>query len=104
MKRARPLAFAFLFFVLGTAGSLSAQAPAVLPDQMQDDPIASVLDSLYKLDLFEKGYAKVPYNKNPKYNFPKDSVPRYDDVTYESRLARIDAASPFDLQYNSVVR
>lgn len=91
--------------MLGCALPAAAQVPASQPGtQMQDDPIASVLDSLYKLDLFEKGYGKVIYSKNPKYQFPKDSVPRYDEATYAARLERIDAASPFDLQYNPVVK
>lgn len=93
----------FLFLLAGVC--LKGQAPpAYAPDLMQDDPIAAALDSLDKLNLFEKGYARINYPKNPKYQFAKDSVPRYDDVIYESRLARIDAASPFDLQYNSIVR
>lgn len=80
------------------------QNPVYVPDPWKDDPIAAALDSLYKLDLFEKGYAHIPYPKNSKYNFPHDSVPRYDDMVYESRLAKLDAASPFDLQYNNVVK
>jgi membrane-bound lytic murein transglycosylase D len=105
MKRANKVIFFIFLSVLCTGSSLFAQVPAVpAAEQMQDDPIAAVLDSLYKLDLFEKGYAKIPYAKNPKYQFPKDSVPRYDEMTYEARLAKIDAASPFDLQYNSVVK
>lgn len=71
---------------------------------MVDDPIAAALDSLYKLNLFELGYGKIAYPKNPKYNFPHDSVPRYDEMVLESRLAKLDAASPFDLQYNPVVK
>src|SRR4051812_47268468 len=92
------------FFLLLAAGMVAQPAVAYSPELMDDDPIAAALDSLYKLNLFEKGYAKISYTKNPKYNFPKDSVPRYDDVTYEARLAKIDAASPFDLQYNPVVK
>jgi membrane-bound lytic murein transglycosylase D len=88
-----------------SASSLLAQAPATASaEQLQDDPIALVLDSLYKLDLFEKGYGKVVYPKNPKYQFSKDSIPRYDESVYASRLEKIDAASPFDLQYNSIVK
>lgn len=105
MKQVKNLLLAFLFLHTSTGGRLFAQgSPVPAFGQVQDDPIASVLDSLYKLDLFEKGYARIIYPKNPKYQFPKDSVPRYDDVTYEARLAKIDAASPFDLQYNSVVK
>jgi membrane-bound lytic murein transglycosylase D len=84
---------------------LRAQEPVpYAPENITDDPIAAALDSLYKLNLFEKGYGHIAYPKNPKYNFPHDSVPRYDEMIYESRLARLDAASPFDLQYNSVVK
>lgn len=77
---------------------------AYAPDFLQDDPIVAALDSLYKLDLFERGYAKVSYPMNPKYNFAPDSVPRYDELVYESRLAKLDAASPFDLEYNQYVQ
>ncbi len=105
MNRAGNIFFTFLFFILAVSSRLHAQAPVpYAPDLMQDDPIAAALDSLDKLNLFEKGYAHINYPKNSKYNFPKDSVPRYDDMVYESRLAKIDAASPFDLQYNSVVK
>lgn len=95
----------FLCFLLLISGKsrISAQV-AYAPDMMQDDPIVAALDSLYKLDLFERGYAKVTYPINPKYNFTPDSVPRYDDMVYESRLAKLDAASPFDLEYNQYVQ
>lgn len=92
------------FFVVKKKGGLLAQVQAYAPDMMQDDPIVAALDSLYKLDLFERGYAKVNYPINPKYNFTPDSVPRYDDMVYESRLAKLDAASPFDLEYNQYVQ
>jgi membrane-bound lytic murein transglycosylase D len=103
MARTFHIIFSFLFLFTGTF--LYAQTPpAYAPDLMQDDPIAAALDSLDKMNLFERGYARISYPKNPKYQFAKDSVPRYDEATYEARLALIDAASPFDLQYNSVVR
>jgi len=73
-------------------------------DQFQDDPIAAVLDSLHSLNLFEKGYAKIIYPKNAKFQFPPDSIPRYEESVYAARLAKLDAVSPFDLQYNSVVK
>lgn len=105
MKRAK---FKLLIFLsLTTFTRLFAQEPVPVPysgNIMQDDPIAAALDSLDKLNLFEKGYAKVNYPKNTKYLFPKDSVPRYDETTYEARLAKIDAISPFDLQYNPIVK
>ncbi|MGZ4115974.1 MAG: LysM peptidoglycan-binding domain-containing protein [Bacteroidia bacterium] len=94
----------FLFLSLCSTKSFSQNAVGYAPESLQDDPIAAALDSLINLNLFEKGYAKINYPKNPKYNFPHDSVPRYDDMVYESRLAKLDAVSPFDLQYNPVVK
>ena len=69
----------------------------------QDDPIASMLDSLMQLKFFEPS-AK-PYSaKTAKYNFAADSIPYYDDPAYEQRMAKLDAQSPFDLMYNMQVR
>ncbi|MBA3705700.1 MAG: transglycosylase SLT domain-containing protein [Bacteroidetes bacterium] len=104
MKR---LSIALIFFtvIVGLWNSAPCFSQETLSSQaMDDDPIAAVLDSLYKLNLFEKGYGKVHYPKNPKYHFAIDSVPRYDEIIYESRLAKLDDSSPFDLQYNSIVK
>ncbi|MFY9308692.1 MAG: LysM peptidoglycan-binding domain-containing protein [Bacteroidia bacterium] len=97
------ICFSFLV-IKGGNGLFSQVQVGYAPDMMQDDPIVAALDSLYKLDLFERGYAKVNYPINPKYNFAPDSVPRYDDMVYESRLSKLDAASPFDLEYNQYVQ
>lgn len=95
--------FCFLFLLVPGTGVFS-QVPVVAPDLMPDDPIVAALDKLYKLDLFEKGYAKISYPKNPKYHFAIDSIPHYDDMIYEARLAKLDALSPFDLEYNPYVQ
>lgn len=93
----------FVFFGTGSVVSGFSQA-SYGSITIEDDPVAAALDSLYKLDLFERGYEKVNYLVNPKYNFKPDSVPRYDDMVYEARMMKLDAASPFDLQYNEVVQ
>jgi membrane-bound lytic murein transglycosylase D len=99
--------FVFIFFCLlfwvGSMAEAFSQV-AYAPDMMKDDPIVAALDSLYKLDLFERGYAKINYPINPRYNFALDSVPHYDDMVYEARLAKLDALSPFDLEYNTYVQ
>lgn len=92
----------FLFCI--TLSFLCVSQGSYEPLTIEDDPVVAALDSLYKLDLFERGYEKVNYAVNPKYNFKPDSIPRYDDMIYESRMMKLDAASPFDLQYNEVVQ
>ncbi|MGQ0828217.1 MAG: LysM peptidoglycan-binding domain-containing protein [Bacteroidota bacterium] len=100
----------FLSFTLFTLVFGSGSVSTCFPQQdttlqsMDDDPIAAVLDSLYKLNLFEKGYARINYPKNSRYDFGPDSVPRYEEIVYESRLAKLDEVSPFDLEYNPVVK
>jgi membrane-bound lytic murein transglycosylase D len=95
--------FFFAFLGTGTISNCFSQA-SYEPITIEDDPIVAALDSLYKLDLFERGYEKVNYPVNPKFNFKLDSVPHYDDMVYEARMMKLDAASPFDLQYNTVVQ
>lgn len=95
--------FCFLFWFVPVTRMFS-QVPVLAPDLMPDDPVVAALDKLYKLDLFEKGYAKISYPKNPKYHFAIDSIPHYDDLIYEARLAKLDALSPFDLEYNPYVQ
>ena len=99
--------FFFIFICLllsGGRGTKAFSQVAYAPDLMKDDPIVAAMDSLYKLDLFERGYARVNYPINPKYNFAIDSIPHYDDMVYEARLAKLDALSPFDLDYNPYVQ
>jgi membrane-bound lytic murein transglycosylase D len=103
-KKSFTLVGFFLLFFVGINSVRSQTNVPYYPEIAQDDPIVAALDSLYKLNLFEKGYGKINYPKNPKYNFPEDSVPRYSDNIYEARLAKLDALSPFDLQYNPVVK
>ena len=77
--------------------------PAPTP-AFQDDPIAAALDSLTRLHYFEKGQVKPVSPSLSKYHFAPDSIPRYDDGVYEARLTKLDAESPFALEYNNAVR
>ena len=105
MKKSKILFLALIFSLFGAGTILSGYSQvSYVPDTLQGDPIAAALDSLYRLNLFEKGYAKINYPKNAKYHFAPDSVPRYDEMVYEARLYKIDAVSPFDLQYNDIVK
>ncbi len=101
-----PILFTFCLIIFSLCYESSAvfSQTTVGRETLQDDPIAAALDSLYSLNLFEKGYAKINYSKTTKYNFNADSVPKYDDAVYASRLSQIDASSPFDLQYNPIVK
>lgn len=95
--------FLFILFLI-SGRTCIGQAQETCKDSsviiFNDDPIASMLDSLARLVFFEKP----DYSKKNKYNFPIDSVPNYSDSIYAMRLAKLDAESPFDLIYNNVVQ
>jgi len=68
-----------------------------------DDPIAAMLDSLATNKILDKLYSKPSPQKN-KFHYAADSIPVCDEFVYENRLAKLDAVSPFDLQYNATVK
>ena len=63
-----------------------------------------MLDSLSSQKMFEAAFSRPIFNKNNKHKFAEDSVPVYGDNVYEARLAKLDAASPCDLVFNSHVK
>ncbi|MDX2173045.1 MAG: transglycosylase SLT domain-containing protein [Bacteroidota bacterium] len=69
-----------------------------------DDPIAAMLDSLQTQKMFETAFSKPIFPKNNKFKYDIDSIPYFDDYTYQARLAKLDAVSPFDLVYNEHVK
>lgn len=69
-----------------------------------DNPVAAMLDSLANQKMLEKALLKPVYPKSNKYKYASDSVPRFEDFVYESRLAKLDVNSPFDLIYNPHVK
>jgi len=86
-----------LIFLTMLSGSMAQQFVA------QDDPIAAALDSLATKKVLDKLYAK-PVSLKNKFGYAPDSIPHFDDFVYENRLAKLDAASPFDLQFNATVK
>ena len=89
-----------LGLVLGFMGACSVALSQVIA---VDDPVAAMLDSLATRKVLDKLYAK-PAPQKSKYHYAPDSIPVFDEYVYETRLAKLDAVSPFDLQYNASVK
>ncbi len=81
-------------------GGLFAQGNLTI----SDNPVAAMLDSLANQKVLEKALSKPVYPKTNKYKYAPDSIPKFEDFVYESRLAKLDASSPFDLIYNPHVK
>ena len=54
-----------------------------------DDPIAAMLDSLQTQKMFETAFSKPVFPKNNKFKYSIDSIPKFDEYTYQARLAKI---------------
>jgi membrane-bound lytic murein transglycosylase D len=97
MRRKLILLLAFLPFFT----ALNAQWKDSL--MFVDDPIAAMLDSLMH-NSFIASIPKTQTQHGNKYHFAKDSIPPADPALVESRLAKLNAQSPFDLVYNNEVQ
>ena len=71
---------------------------------VNDDPIAAMLDSLANKKVLSNALIKPAYPKTNKYHYAADSIPLFENYVYEARCAKLDALSPFDLQYHPEVR
>lgn len=69
---------------------------------LKDHPVAARLDSLLYLNFFKASEGSLePLDSN---FLATAEVPDWHDTIYEKRLKELDALSPMDLDYNSVVR
>ena len=69
-----------------------------------DDPVVIALDSFATESFLEKAWINTNAPANNKFNYAPDSIPVFDVFVYESRLAKLNVVSPFDLEYNSTVK
>lgn len=92
----------FLLVFIFAVNLSNSQAPVF---DFKDDPVAAALDSLVTLKIFDNTSSR-QFKKSVgnKYNFPPDSIPRYSDLVYEARMAKLNAKSPIKLEYNDEVR
>lgn len=98
MRKMRQIPILFLSVLMLFAFKHQAQINTI------ELPFADMLDSLNSQKLIQTALNRPIFPKNNKYKFAEDSVPVYDDYTYQVRLAKLDAVSPFDLVYNAHVK
>ncbi|HEU4716662.1 MAG TPA: LysM peptidoglycan-binding domain-containing protein [Bacteroidia bacterium] len=96
MYRKLPALLIFLFLF----GEVKAQRDTVI---FADDPVAAMLDSLAH-NAYISRIPRQQTQRNNKFHFAEDSIPVYDNAVIESRLAKLNAQSPFDLVYNEDVQ
>jgi membrane-bound lytic murein transglycosylase D len=103
----RKILILFLFLL---SPFLRAQDP-VLPDSVnakksfvEDDPVASMLDSLARLKIFENSkFLKTGADENSgTYN--TGEIPYFSDSVYRDRITGMSLQSPFEYVYNTDVR
>lgn len=68
------------------------------------DPVVEMLDSLQHLHFFSCNSALTDSCMQMYAEGKPTGIPMVDELLIEARLAKLDAASPFDLRYNSQVK
>lgn len=81
------------------ATELKAQVSGVV-----NDPILEMMDSLMSTRFFESRNFTTDTSLLNVKKYSRDQVPQFDELVYEARLAKLDAASPFDLIFNQHVK
>ncbi len=66
----------------------------------QKDQITEMLDSLERVYYFKE----IKLKENTINNYAPGYIPKFDDKTYNSRLAEMVKNSPFNYVYNPTVR
>jgi len=103
--------FLLLFTLIGTAaqaqvdpGQIKKDTSIMAPINIQDNPVAAMLDSLANLQFFDKTHNLYDVNNSNIHNFAKDFVPFYSDEIYLDRLNQLSKTSPIPLVYNRQVK
>lgn len=72
--------------------------------QIGYDPIISAIDSFMMIRVTESKNLSFSAKSPSDYNFSNDSIPIYNDLIYEYRMAQLNAKSPISLEYNDAVK
>jgi membrane-bound lytic murein transglycosylase D len=71
---------------------------------VQDNPIAAMLDSLSNLQYYNKSNNLYDLNYSNIHNFALDFIPSYSDEVYTDRISQLAKTSPIPLVYNRDVK
>lgn len=84
--------------------SLFFITPFTYSQVRSDDPVMEMLDSLDLVSFFKNN--KFTSNRSDLniYNFREDEIPDYSDEEVKKRMEKLDALSPFSLQFNPSVK
>jgi len=111
MKHTIPYIILLFIFIGSTAkaqngmGQVKKDSSFLIPNMnVQDNPIAAMLDSLSNLQFFGKANNLYNLNYSNTHNFANDFVPSYSDSVYTDRISQLAKTSPIPLIYNSRVK
>ncbi|MDQ3102143.1 MAG: hypothetical protein M3R08_12200, partial [Bacteroidota bacterium] len=98
-----PIDLRCIFFILALPFAVHAQQEAIVPVPA-DDPVMQRLDDLALLPWIKYSTFSADTAELNVHDFPAAHIPVWTDRVYEQRLHALDAATPFNLSYNTVVR
>lgn len=105
MKSVKSILFiTFIVQAIFARAQTGVEVPKLQPKQdttfklIEDDPVLMMIDSLMAQDYFNSLGFDADYTP-----FVKDSIPEFDTETYQTRLYKLNATTPFSLIYNDHV-
>lgn len=93
--------FSFACFAQDTIMPDSVKNAFILVD---DDPVASMLDSLVTLKIFEDNESPHANKYQDWENYTETDIPVFPDSVYRERIAEMNDQSPFEYVYNNEVK
>lgn len=90
----------FLFLILIIPSALFSQSKKNIKTSLNTDNVQAIYDSLDKVYYFNS----IELETTNKFKFKPGQIPSYDDATYENRINKLAAKSPFNYRYNPVVQ
>ncbi|MDQ3100865.1 MAG: transglycosylase SLT domain-containing protein, partial [Bacteroidota bacterium] len=98
-----PIDLRCIFFILALPFAVHAQQEAI-KSVPADDPVMQRLDDLALLPWIKNSTFSADTAQLNVHDFPPAHIPVWTDRVYEQRLQVLDATTPFNLSYNTVVR
>jgi membrane-bound lytic murein transglycosylase D len=96
-----------LFFLLSPflrAQEVRPDSTSTKPSFVEDDPVASMLDSLARLKIFENSKFLKPGANEIPGTYNASEIPYFSDSVYRERITGMSLQSPFEYVYNADVR
>ena len=98
------LLFSFYAYFLNASETSDIEDTLKTVEFISDDPIVAMLDSMANHKFWNSYEYVTDTSALNIYNYQKGDIPEFSDSVYESRIAALNAETPFEMVYNNDVK